>query len=135
MADTIERAAMKDRTIKGFGRRLARIRKSQGITQAQLGEKVGVSNRVIAYYETESDQPPGALLIDLCKALRVSSGELLGIAPPKELKNPKMARLMNRLKRVADLPQADQRSVLQHIDALLDARKRKTKKKPLSKAK
>jgi len=100
---------MKERAIEGFGRRLAEIRKNRGITQAQLGEAVGVSNRVIAYYETESDQPPGALLVDLCTALRVSADELLGITIPKEPKNLKLARLMNRLKRVADLPAADQR--------------------------
>lgn len=125
---------MKERTVEGFGRRLAEIRKDRGITQAQLGKKVGVSNRVIAYYETESGQPPGALLVDLCKALKVSADELLGIKPAKEPKNPKLARLMNRLKKVADLPQADQRSILQHVDALVDARK-KTKKKRTAKAK
>jgi len=119
---------MKERAIEGFGRRLAEIRKNRGITQAQLGEAVGVSNRVIAYYETESDQPPGALLVDLCTALRVSADELLGITIPKEPKNLKLARLMNRLKRVADLPAADQRSVLQHIDALLEARKKSPKR-------
>ena len=125
---------MKDRTVEGFGQRLAEIRKDRGITQAQLGEKVGVSNRVIAYYETESGQPPGALLVDLCKALKVSADELLGIKPAKEPKNPKLARLMNRLKKVADLPPADQRSILQHVDALADARK-KTRKKAIAKTK
>ena len=82
----------------------------------------------------EGVQPPGALLVDLCRALKVSADELLGIKPAKEPKNPKLARLMNRLKKVADLPQADQRSILQHVDALVDARK-KTKKKRTAKAK
>ena len=76
MRNIIQSTAMKERTIEGFGQRLAAIRKSQGITQAQLGAKVGVSNRVIAYYEIESGQPPGALLVDLCKALKVSADEL-----------------------------------------------------------
>jgi transcriptional regulator with XRE-family HTH domain len=122
---------MKERSIEGFGRRLADIRKARSLTQAQLGELVGVSNRVIAYYETESDQPPGALLADLAKALSVSADELLGLKPPKEPTNPKLARLLNRLKRVADLPPADQRAVLQHLDALVDAR---LKRKPTKKA-
>ena len=130
MSNTIGTESMKDRTIEGFGRRLADIRKSRSMTQAQLGELVGVSNRVIAYYETESDQPPGALLADLAKALKVSADELLGLKLPKEQTSPKLARLLNRLKRVADLPPADQRAVLQHIDALVDAR---CKKKPTRK--
>ena len=133
MSNTIGTESMKDRTIEGFGRRLADIRKSRSMTQAQLGELVGVSNRVIAYYETESDQPPGALLADLAKALKVSADELLGLMLPKEQTSPKLARLLNRLKRVADLPPADQRAVLQHIDALVDARcKKKTTRKVAS---
>ena len=79
--------------------------------------------RMIARYETESDQPPGALLVDLCRALKVSADELLGITPPKEPRNPKLARLMNRLKRVAELPPTQQRVVLQHIDGLLNSQK------------
>ena len=132
MTHTIESSTMKERSIEGFGRRLAEIRKSRGVTQAQLGEAVGVSNRVIAYYETESDQPPGALLVDLCNALKVSADELLGIKPQKEPKNVKLTRLMNRLKQVADLPQADQRAILQHIEALVDARKTKSRAKAKS---
>ena len=95
MNRTISIETMKERTVEGFGERLAAIRKERGVTQAQLGEAVGVSI-VIAYYETESDQPPGALLVDICKTLRVSADELLGIKTPKEPRDPKNARLMNR---------------------------------------
>ncbi len=132
MTRSISIETMKERSIEGFGRRLAAIRKERGITQAQLGDAVGVSNRVIAYYETESDQPPGALLVDLCKAMKVSADELLGIKTPKEPKNPKNARLMNRLRKVAELPATQQRAVLQHIDGLIAAQK--VAKKSRSKA-
>jgi transcriptional regulator with XRE-family HTH domain len=132
MTHSIPIETMKERTIEGFGRRLAAVRKERGMTQAQLGDLVGVSNRVIAYYETESDQPPGALLVDLCKTLKVSADELLGIKTPREPKNPKTARLMNRLKRVAELPPAQQRAVLQHLDGLIAAQK--TAKQSRSKA-
>ncbi len=82
-----------------------------------------------SHNETESDQPPGAMLADLAIAIKVSADELLGITTPKERTNPKLARLMNRLKRVAELPPNDQRAILQHVDALVDAR---SKKKRLS---
>lgn len=133
MTRSIPIETMKERSIEGFGRRLAATRKERGITQAQLGEAVGVSNRVIAYYETESDQPPGSLLVDLCKALKVSADELLGIKTPKEPKDPKTARLLNRLKRVGELPAAQQRAVLQHIDGLIAAQNET--KKPRKKSK
>lgn len=112
-------ATMKARTYEGFGPRLAEIRKGRGVTQAGLGARVGVSQRVIAYYEDETAQPPGAMLADLAQALHVSVDELLGLKPVKAAVSPKAARLLNRLRRVEELPPADQRIVLGTLDALL----------------
>ncbi len=113
---------MKQREVEGFGQRLAEIRKSRGITQAELGAAVGVSNRVIAYYELESTQPPGAMLVDLARVLRVTTDELLGATPSRERVRPKIARLMKRLERVSDLPPTDQKAVLKFVDALIENR-------------
>lgn len=35
----------------GFGARLAELRKAAGFTQQQLADEVGVSRRMVAYYE------------------------------------------------------------------------------------
>lgn len=115
---------MKQRTLEGFGRRLTTIRKSRGLTQAELGEEVGVSNRVIAYYEQDDAQPPGPLLADLAKALQVSTDELLGIESFKEKTPPRVARLRKRLRQVEKLPKADQQAVLKFVDALVETRGR-----------
>jgi transcriptional regulator with XRE-family HTH domain len=115
---------MKERTVEGFGERLAALRQRRGLTQAELGRAVGVSQRVVAYYETESTQPPGALLVDLARALKVSADELLGLRPMSEKTPPKTARLLKRLRKVAELPPADQRTVLKLIDALHESRTR-----------
>jgi transcriptional regulator with XRE-family HTH domain len=111
---------MKRRVVEDFGERLSRIRKSRGMTQAELGQAAGVSNRVIAYYEKESPQPPGAMLVDLARALSVSTDQLLGLKPMKETSTPKAARLLKRLQKVEDLSASDQRAVLKFIDALLE---------------
>ena len=63
--------AMKARTLPGFGSQLAQIRKARGLTQTELGQKLGVSQRVVAYYEQADAQPPGPLLLDLAQALQV----------------------------------------------------------------
>jgi transcriptional regulator with XRE-family HTH domain len=63
---------MKARVVEGFGQRLARFRKGKGLTQTELGELVHVSKRVIAYYETEGGQPPGAMLAELARHLDVT---------------------------------------------------------------
>ena len=116
--------SVKERTVEGFGKRLAALREERALTQAELGEAVGVSQRVIAYYEREDAQPPGAMLIDLAKALKVSADELLGLKPTKEKTSPKMARLLKRLKKIEQLPAADQRAVLKMVDALHQTRRR-----------
>lgn len=115
---------MKAKTLLGFGSRLAEVRQGRGMTQAELGKAVGVSQRVIAYYETESQQPPGALLAELAQALQVSADELLGLKPVVEKRSPQRARLLKRLEKITDLPATDQRTVLKLLDALHAARRR-----------
>lgn len=117
---------VKERTLDGFGTRLAALRQAKGMTQVELGEAVGVSNRVIAYYEADGAQPPGAMLVDLARVLKVSTGELLGLTPLSEKTSPRTARLLKRLQRIEELPPADQRAVLNLVDAMLDTRRRST---------
>jgi transcriptional regulator with XRE-family HTH domain len=111
---------MKERTLEGFGDRLADIRQGRGLTQAELAQAVGVSRRVIAYYEHEDAQPPGAMLVDLAKALRVSTDQLLGLKPPKEKRSPRTARLLKRLQRIEQLPATDRRVLLKMLDSLVE---------------
>ncbi len=77
---------------------------------------------MITYYETESAQPPGAMLADLARALGVTTDELLGMQPVEEETSPKTARLLKRLRKIEELPPADQRAVLKFLDALLENR-------------
>jgi transcriptional regulator with XRE-family HTH domain len=115
-------ADLMKRTLEGFGPRLAELRKACGLTQQELGERVGVSQRMMAYYEQEDSQPPGALLVELAKALEVSTDELLGVEPLTETVNAKQARLRKRLRQVEELPPADQRTILKLVDALVVSR-------------
>jgi len=115
-------SSVKERTHDSFGQRLAALRKQRGLTQQELGKAVGVSKRVIAYYERAGSQPPGVMLSDLASALRVPTDELLGVKPLTEKTRPKTARLLKRLRRVEELPAADQRAVLKLVDALVQAR-------------
>jgi transcriptional regulator with XRE-family HTH domain len=112
---------MKERTVAGFGARLAELRQRRGMSQTELGEAVGVTKRVIVYYESEDAQPPGAMLVDLARALDVTSDELLGLQPMRVTPSPKVARLLKRLERLAELPPAEQRAVLKVVDGFLDA--------------
>jgi len=108
------------KTSSSFGKRLAQVRKARGITQTELATKIGVSQRVIAYYEKETNRPPAHLLPKIVKALGVSADVLLGsqdlpAAPPATSK-----RLIKRIEKLERLPAQDQRMVLRMIDTLAD---------------
>jgi hypothetical protein len=74
----------------------------------------------------------GAQLAPLAKALRVTTDELLGLAPITETMRPRTARLMKRLQQIEELPAAEQRAVLKMVDALLEHRRATS---PLARAK
>jgi transcriptional regulator with XRE-family HTH domain len=115
-------ADLMKRTLEGFGPRLAELRKARGLTQEELGQRVGVSQRMMAYYEQEDAQPPGALLVELARILEVSTDELLGVEPLKESVSARQARIRKRLRQVEELPPADQRAILKLVDALVVSR-------------
>jgi len=79
---------------------------------------------MVAYYERDDADPPGPLPVDLARALRVSTDEMLGAKPLKEKASPTRARVLKKLQRVEELPAADQRAVLTFVDALVSSRRR-----------
>lgn len=109
----------RETTVKGFGKRLAVLRKAAGLTQKELGEKVGVSNRVIHYYEGETNYPAAHLIEPLAKALNASTDELLGVKEIKKETSPKQAALWKRLRKIEALPQSKQKTLLKTIDTFL----------------
>jgi transcriptional regulator with XRE-family HTH domain len=113
----------KEQSGETFGLRLARIRKQRGFTQMELGHALGVSQRVIAYYERESRRPPANLLPKIAAALNVSADALLGIGSMPDDGRTADARLRRRLRQLEELPTADRKAVIQVIDAMLDRNK------------
>ncbi len=101
-----------------FGKRLAAIRKARGLTQRDLAKLVGISNRMIAYYEAQTERPPAAKLDTLAKTLSVSTDELLGVKPAKNLIFPENSRLWKRLKIVDTLPPKAQKQIVEYAEML-----------------
>ena len=57
-------ALQSDEKEEFFGKRLRKFRKAAGLTQNQLAQELGVSRRIIDYYERESHQHPEIFPID-----------------------------------------------------------------------
>lgn len=60
-----------------IGKFIAELRKNKKMTQLQLGDKIGVSDKTISKWETGSSIPDLVYLNDLCDALDTSIPELL----------------------------------------------------------
>lgn len=59
------------------GRFLSELRKSQGLTQEALGERLSVTNKTISRWETGAYLPPAEMLQQLSALFEVSINELL----------------------------------------------------------
>lgn len=58
------------------GKKLAEIRKENGLTQAQLAKKIGISEAMIGFYEQERNEPSPENLKKICMILKIKQGEI-----------------------------------------------------------
>ena len=61
-----------------MGRFISEMRKEKGLTQKELAEQLGVTDKAVSKWERAVSSPDIGLLIPLAKILGVSAGELLG---------------------------------------------------------
>jgi transcriptional regulator with XRE-family HTH domain len=105
----------------GFGERLAELRKGAGFTQVELAAELGISQRMVAYYESPNATPPACLLPAIATALGVSIDELFGRTVKRRLvKQEGDSRLRRRLLAIEKLDVAEKRQVLQLLDAFIE---------------
>lgn len=63
--------------IKRIGNFIAEVRKQQNMTQRELAEKIGVSDKTISKWETGKSMPELGYLQQLCETLQINVNELL----------------------------------------------------------
>jgi transcriptional regulator with XRE-family HTH domain len=116
----------KVRAASAFGERLAELRADRGITQGQLADMIGSSQRAISGYETVAEYPPTAVVVELAKVLKVSADELLGLKPlsktARSKEDPEVRRLWKKFQQVLQLPEKDRRAVIRLVNSLVSAK-------------
>ena len=60
-----------------IGKFIAAERKEQGMTQASLAEKLGISDRAVSKWETGKSMPDSGIMLELCDLLKINVNELL----------------------------------------------------------
>ena len=110
-----------------IGERIRKARVARGLTQAELGKRIGVSQRMVTYYEVRGVSPAPELIIKLARVLVVPIEELLGQkTPPKPPSDiPESVHLWRRLKKLEQLQPNDRKTVLKMIDVLARQPKRR----------
>ena len=114
-----------------LGQRIAKMRKEKGYTQQMLADAIGVTQRVITYYERESEDISAAKLADIARVLEITTDELLGLT---EIKKPKGAQknayLRRKLNTVEQFNKKDQKIITGMVESLETSYKNSPKASP-----
>lgn len=115
----IEKINLQKETI---GQRIKRIRKQKGYSQADIGKKVGIIQRLVSDYERGRLRISVDLLIRFASALEVDTSELVtdNHKTKKEIK-PVTSKLAQRLRRIETLNVSQQKTIIKTLDAFLKA--------------
>ena len=82
-----------------IGKFIAQCRKGKNMTQAELAERLNITDRAISKWETGKGMPDSSIMIDLCRELNISVNELLSgeLIEMKEYNN-KSEQLLLKMK-------------------------------------
>lgn len=60
-----------------IGKFIAERRKKSGLTQMQLAEKLGITDRAVSKWERGKSMPDSSVMLELCAVLKISVNDLL----------------------------------------------------------
>lgn len=108
-----------------LGERIAQARIQSGLTQQQLADKLGTTQRVVTYWEREAVGLRADQLAQLTDALGVSADYFLGRQNKTRGTGPAgKARLI--FERVSQLPRFHQQRILATVEDMLIAQRTKS---------
>lgn len=101
-----------------LGKRIAELRKTQGLTQQQLADALGIAQQTLAHYEGGRIRAPASMLPTLARTLAVGVEELIG-EPRSARKRGPAPKLAQHMERISQLPKPKQRFVLEMLETVL----------------
>jgi transcriptional regulator with XRE-family HTH domain len=110
--------AREEQFFKALGARIAELRKEQGLSQQALAEQLGIAQQTYAHYEVARARVPASMLPELARTFGVGVDELLGLRNGSGKRGP-TPKFQKQLERIAQLPRAQQRLVMQMLDGVL----------------
>jgi transcriptional regulator with XRE-family HTH domain len=104
---------------KAMGARIANARKTQGLTQQQLADRLGIAQQTFAHYEVGDRCFPASTLPKLAEILGLTVDELLGHDVKSKGKPGPAPKLQKQFERINQLPKATQQVLIKMLDGVL----------------
>ena len=99
---------------------MAAFRVAKGLSQAALGEKLGMTRDRVAYYERVAGNPSFEVLQKVADFFGVTVGELLNDTAPRAVAKPGPASELEQLAaQAASLPRSEQKAAIKMLRGLL----------------
>ncbi len=108
------------KTAPPFGKRLASLRQSNGLSQETLARLLNTTRANIAYYERNATNPSLDFIQRCADVLHVPLGDLISETPsPKTGKPGPKSKLERQFESISQLPRSEQQFVSKLLDQLL----------------
>lgn len=106
-----------------FGERIATLRRERGWTQPELAERLGITVKMVTYFEREAQNPTHKTIEQFAQVFGVSPAELMGKAASNarraKAKPGPPSRLHQLTERLAELPRQKQKVVVEMLEGFL----------------
>jgi transcriptional regulator with XRE-family HTH domain len=102
-----------------FGERLHELREAAGLTQQQLADKLGLSQRAYSHWERRPVALRPDQLQSLASALNLSVEELLGTAEGKKRGTGPVGKMRQLFAEASGLPRSQQQKVIAVLEAFI----------------
>ena len=66
--------------MRKFSERLKELRNENGLSQVEVGKKLGVTQSTIAKWESNEREPAQEMLVEIAKFFNISTDYLLGLS-------------------------------------------------------
>ncbi len=101
------------------GKRIANLRRKEGLTQKDLSEKIDIPWTMLSDYERGKTRINENVLKKLAAVFHISVDELLGVRMPGKTEKEHSLKIMRRMREIEQLPLNKQKFILQTIDSLI----------------
>ena len=103
-----------------FGERLVAAREAAGLSQKDLAEKIGISQRALSWWEREPVALKPDQLAALAEALGVTADHLLGRTPEKKRGSGPKGKAQKVFEAVSKLPRHQQKKIIDVVESFVN---------------